>query len=298
MDFRELNLAEMDRELSNTERDEWQMIYASCHGQNIMNGTVVGTEWHEISYVPKGKRKSVKQNVCCLIVIPYRVKIIIPSTETFLIDVYDCDRILSSMCGAPIEFIITDIDRENGIALGSRKRALAERQRDFSRHIFKEMQDRLINTTVILVSRAISIVSFRGYDVFQRSRDVSYTHIPDLRTEMHTGDKRQAKVLSFEPEKGLMSLSLRDAMPHPFDGIESRHPIGAIRTGTITGRYVGGVYVKVDDNYTEVKCDYGTMHSPVDFQMGDQIQFRIRKYDYRAKLVYGRITLKLRSVSV
>ena len=84
MDFKELNFAEIDRNLSEQERQEWQAIYASCRSGSVLTGQVVGVDEHEVSYTPEGKRKAEKRLIRCLIVIPYRVKIIIPDVEVFL----------------------------------------------------------------------------------------------------------------------------------------------------------------------------------------------------------------------
>ena len=84
MEFKDLNLAEMDKNLTEPEKAEWQAIYASYRSGSVLTGQVVGVDEHEVSYTPEGKRKAEKRLIRCLIVIPYRVKIIIPDVEVFL----------------------------------------------------------------------------------------------------------------------------------------------------------------------------------------------------------------------
>ena len=42
MDFKETNITEIDRILSEQERDEWQAIFASYRSGSVMTGRVVG----------------------------------------------------------------------------------------------------------------------------------------------------------------------------------------------------------------------------------------------------------------
>lgn len=121
MEFNELNLAELDKDLTPEERDEWQAIYASYRSHSVMRGEAAGVDYHEFEFIPEGKKKSVKEKLRCVIVILYRIKIIIPEPEMFLISVPDGGYVLHSMCGAKLDFVITHIDRENDFANSVKK---------------------------------------------------------------------------------------------------------------------------------------------------------------------------------
>ena len=55
MEFNELNLAEMDKDLTAEERAEWQAIYASYRSGSVMRGEAAGVDYHEFEFVPEGK---------------------------------------------------------------------------------------------------------------------------------------------------------------------------------------------------------------------------------------------------
>ena len=124
MEFKDLNLAEMDKNLTEPEKAEWQAIYASYRSGSVISSGVAGVDLHEFKIVPEGKKKAVPQTVRCLIVIKYRVKIIIPEKEVFLEELDSGYHILHSMCGANVNYVITYIDREAGFAVASRRLAL------------------------------------------------------------------------------------------------------------------------------------------------------------------------------
>ncbi len=239
MEFKDLNLTELDKNLSDAEREEWQAIYASYQSSSIVNGCVVGVDLHNFNIVPEGKRKSVPTEVRCLIVIKYRVKIIIPEMEVFDRDLDTGYHVLHSMCGANIGYVITHIDREAGFAVASRKMAL-ERIRTATARRRVEVGD-VVDVNILSVGRNVCTVSYGGYDVRLAQRDISYSSVADLRSMIGPGDTRKAVIKELDRDSGNLRLSIKETTPHPFDGIETRHPIKSTRIATIIGKYAGGV---------------------------------------------------------
>lgn len=291
MEFKDLNLAKLDKNLTEEEREEWQAIYASYRGRSVISGTVAGVDLHEFNVVPNGDTKTVRKTVRCLIVIKYRVKIIIPETEVFINELDTGYHILHSMCGADIDYVITHIDRESGFAVASRKLALEQIRRANARKRYTA--GRIVETKVISVGRGVCTVTFNGYDVMLPQREISYGAVPDLRETMHTGETKKAVIKSFDRASGVLSLSIKETMPHPFDGIKTRHPIGCTRISKIVGKYGGGVFCRLYDGVTDVLCSYGTMQYDGDFKIDDSVEIVINKYNTEKKLVYGKILRKM-----
>lgn len=291
MEFKDLNLAEMDRDLTAAEKEEWQAIYASFKSTSVMSGRVAGVDIHEFNIVPKGKRKAVPQTVRCLIVIKYRVKIIIPETEVFASELDSGYHILHSMCGANIPFVITHIDREAGFAVASRKLALEKMQKLTDRR--EGLEGKTVNVDVVSVGKNVCTVNFGGYDVMLPQRDISYSLVPDLRMAMKPGETKRAVVKEFNPGEKILKLSVKETTPHPFDGIETRHPLHSTRIAKIIGKYGGGVFCRLYDNITDVLCSYESMQYDGDYKTDDTVEIVITKYNTDKKLVYGKILRKM-----
>ena len=79
--FYELKFNNLDRGLTPEERQEWNSIYASYRGRSAITGTIIGVDPHSI-YVwnPETERRE-KKTMYCAIVVPYRVRIVIPASE-------------------------------------------------------------------------------------------------------------------------------------------------------------------------------------------------------------------------
>lgn len=291
MKFNELDLTKLDKDLTDAERDEWQAIYASYRGRSVISGEVAGVDLHEFNIVPKGETKFVRKTVRCLIIINYRVKIIIPETEVFIEELDTGYHILHSMCGAKVDYVITHIEREEGFAIASRKLALEKIRRANSRRRYKAGQ--VVDTKVISVGRGVCTVTFNGYDVMIPQREIGYSAVPDLREIMHPGDERKAMITDYNKDEGAMKLSIKQTMPHPFDGIETRHPLGSTRIAKIVGKYGGGVFCRLYDGVTDVLCSYDSLQNDGDFKIGDSAEIVINKYNHEKKLVYGKILRKM-----
>lgn len=291
MEFNELNLIEMDKDLTAEEQAEWQAIYASYRSGSVMRGEAAGVDYHEFEFVPNGQKRTVKQKLRCMIIIPYRVKIIIPETEMFLIPMPEGGYVLHSMCGAKLDYVITYIDRENNFAVASRKTALEKMQKATNR---RNIADRIVEADVVSVGKNVCVLNYGGYDVLLRQRDIHYTMVGDVREIVHTGEVKKAKVKEFLPENCILKLSIKETMPHPFDGVETRHPVGSTRIATVVGKYGGGIFCRLSDNVTDVLCSYDTMHYDGDFQTGDRVEILIKRLNYEKRLVYGKMLRKMR----
>ena len=122
MSFNDLDLRELDKDLSPKEKEEWNDIYSSYRGSSILTKRVSGVD----------RIKYEENIVSCLVSIDYRVKVLIPAGEVW----YDKsaqrpDYVLKSMSGAEIDYVIIGVDRIGECAIASRRLALESRRRAF-----------------------------------------------------------------------------------------------------------------------------------------------------------------------
>jgi ribosomal protein S1 len=285
MEFKDLNLRALDKDLPAEEREEWNAIYASFRGESIIFGPVVGVDFH--SFSSRDSKK--KHEYICLIVVKRRVKIIIPETEVWVKPIGPA-HLLRSMSGGTVDYVVTHIDRENGFAVGSRKLAL-EKLRFASRR--KTPLGETVEVKIVSVGKNICTATYSGYDVALAQRDVSFSVVKDLRETLRPGDVKNAVVTEWNPNKGAVSFSIKAATRHPFDGIEVRHPIGSTRAAVITGKYNGGVYCRLFDGATDILCTYDALAYDGDFRVDDRVEILIKKFNHEKKLVYGKILRKM-----
>ena len=289
--FYDLDFNALDRDLTAEERQEWNSIYASYRGRSALTGTIIGVDPLHISVRNKETGEMERKTMYCAIVVPYRVRVVIPDTEMWEREQARPDFVLQNMVGATIDFIIIKVDRENGVAVASRRLA-ARSQRYFFAH--RDSLNRIgaqVKCRVLSVGPRRCLVECYGHDINLTQRDLRYTAIPDLREEYHPGEELDCVVTGFDPEKDNLQISVKATQSNPFDGAEQRHPVGSRRYATIAGKYGGGVFCNLPDG-TVCMCNYSYQHEDSDFMVGDTVIVLVQRFEEGKRQMYGKIMSK------
>ena len=290
MDFKDLDLTELDKDLSEEQLKEWNAIYASYRAGSVLTGRVVGMDTNTITLPDKETGETKRVAINCLVVISYRVKVLIPEQQVWFDEkTTRPEHVLRSMTGATIDYVITGIDRESDCCTASRRLAMSVRRRSFLKLAPKAGKKVAVN--VLAVGATHLLATSGGFDMTLSQRDLSYGMISDLREKYHPGEMYTAILKEYDDETQQLRVSVKEAEPHPFDGVEIRHPLNSRRASTISGKYKGGVFCKLEENL-DCLCTYSMYQCDEDFDIGDQVIVVITKYDYMRKLVYGKIVAK------
>jgi len=275
--FFELDFRKLDKDLSPDEQKEWNAIYASYRAESVLTGRVSGVDTIKVG----------EENISCLIVFDYRVKVLIPYNEIWVGDSSGeekPDHVLRGFLGAEIDYIVRNIDREGCCVVASRALAMQRRRKSFAKR--KPKIGDLVDCRIMVASSTRLLVEHGGYECTLSQREISYGSILDLREDYKPGQRVKA-VFKGLKENGI-ALSIKEVNPHPFDGIEARHPLHCRRVSRIMGKYAGGVFCELEKGFT-CMCLYSPEQQDSDFDLGDDVIIAVTRYDYNNKLVYGRI---------
>ena len=289
--FFELKFNELDRGLTPEERQEWNSIYASYRGRSALTGTIIGVDPRSIYVWNPQTEKKEKLTMYCAIVVPYRVRIVIPETEMWEAGEERPDFVLQNMVGAKIDFIIIKVEREAGFAMGSRR--LASRSQ---RYFFAHREDlhsigARVKCQLMAVGPRRCLAECYGHDIDLTQREISYTAIPDLRNKYHAGVELDCIVKVYDPEKDELVISIKEIETNPFLGAELRHPVGCRRLAVISGKYGGGVFCNLPDGVV-CMCNYSYQHEDSDFMVGENVMLVVQRYDDEKLQMFGKIMSK------
>lgn len=286
-----LDLNELDRDLTEEEREEWNAIYASYRSKSLLTGRIMGIDTHSFTVRNRETGQIERRRMQCAVIISYRVKVLVPETEVWMPGQERPSYVMRNMTGAEIDYTILDVDREGGVAIGSRRMAMQAR-----RHFFDaarnghELGEKLA-CRVLSVGPKRCLVECGGRDMSLSQKDLTYTATPDLRERYHPGQTLDCVLKEYNRQTGQMWVSVKETMANPFFGAIKRHPIGSRRQAVISGKYGGGVFCTLPDE-TVCLCLYSTRHSDSDFHVGDTVILAIKQFDYERNLIYGRILSK------
>ena len=289
--FFELKFNELDRGLTPEERQEWNSIYASYRGRSALTGTIIGVDPRSIYVWNPRTEKKEKLTMYCAIVVPYRVRIMIPETEMWEEGEERPDYVLQNMVGAKIDFIIIKVEREAGFAVGSHR--LASRSQ---RYFFAHREDlhsigARVKCQLMAVGPRRCLAECYGHDIDLTQREISYTAIPDLRNKYHAGVVLDCIVKVYDPKKDELIISIKEIETNPFLGAEQRHPVGCRRLAVISGKYGGGVFCNLPDGVV-CMCNYSYQHEDSDFMVGENVMLVVQRYDDEKLQMFGKIMSK------
>ena len=285
--FYDLDFRALDQDLSPEQQQAWNTIYASFRSRSVMRGTIIGVDPHSMTVRSAQNGQVETKRMYCAVIVPFRVRILIPETEMWAENDERPAFVLRNMPGAQIDFVITHVDREAGFAIGSRRLALHSRRYFFSTQPLHQPGSR-VPCHVLAVGPRRCLVECYGYDVNLSQRDMSYAAIPDLREQYHSGDELTCVVKQFDRKAGTLEISVKETVPNPFDEASLRHPVGCRRRASIAGKYAGGVFCNLPDGAV-VMCRYSFHYEDSDFKTGDTVMVVIQRYDDGKKQIFGKI---------
>lgn len=289
--FYDLDFRTLDRNLTPEQRQEWNSIYASYRGRSVLSGEIVGVDKLAIRVRERHTGEMVRQEMYCAVVIPYRVRILIPSSEMWIKGEERPDFVLRNMSGAFIDFVVIHVDRESGFAIASRRLAMGTRRYYFSTQPALNRPGARVKCRVLAVAPRRCLVECNGFDISLTQREMRYAAIPDLRTEYQKGQELDCIVKEYDRRGSTLMVSVKETEPNPFDGAEMRHPVESRRQAVIAGKYAGGVFCNLTDGVV-VMCNYSFHYEDSEFAIGERVMVMIQRYDFEKKQIYGKIVAK------
>ncbi len=289
--FYELDFNEVDRGLTPEERQEWNSIYASYRSRSALSGRIIGVDPLAIRVRNRQTGEMEQEVMYCAVVVPYRVRIVIPASEMWESGQERPDFVLQNMVGAAIDFIIIKVDRESGFAIASRRMAARSQRYFFSHRPALHREGAQTKCRVLSVGPRRCLVECYGHDINLTQRELRYTAIPDLRDAYHPGMELDCIVKSYDAGNAALRISVKETESNPFEGAELRHPVGCRRQAVIAGKYGGGVFCNLPDG-TVCMCGYSYQHEDADFQVGDTVILVVQRYDTEKRQMYGKILSK------
>ena len=90
-----------------------------------------------------------------------------------------------------------------------------------------------------------AFVDIGGIEGLVHISKLSWDRIDKPEDVLNEGDQIKVKIEKISPESGKISLSYRDTIEHPWEGIEDRFPVDSVAKGTVTRLANFGAFVKL-----------------------------------------------------
>jgi small subunit ribosomal protein S1 len=145
------------------------------------------------------------------------------------------------------EFAVLKFNRARGNVVVSR-RAVMERERaQLKQETLKVLEEGVILEGIVKnITDYGAFVDLGGIDGLLHVTDMSWGRVNKPADVVNVGDRARVVVLKYDPERGRVSLGMKQIMPDPWASVAERYPIGARVHGKVVSLADYGAFVELE----------------------------------------------------
>lgn len=148
--------------------------------------------------------------------------------------------------GKTLAFKIIEIEPSENRLILSHKAVVESEKAVRKEELLNSIHDGdVVEGTVARLTDFGAFVDLGGIDGLVHVSEISHSHVAKPSDALKVGDKVQVKVLSVDPEKERISLSIKDTLPGPWSDIEDKAAVGTVLDGTVKRLTSFGAFVEV-----------------------------------------------------
>ena len=234
---------------------------------NIVEGTVTGMNKGGLELEVKGMRA------------------FMPAGQ---VDLY-FQKDISTFIGQKMQAEVTQFDAHAKNLVLSRRNILEREKEEARQKLLAELAEgQTRQGTVRNVTDFGAFVDLGGADGLLHISEMSYKRGQKPSDFVKVGDIVDVKIIKFDKETGKMSLSLKQARPDPWAGVETRYQTGSTVTGRVTKIEPFGAFIEVEEGIEGLlpvsEMSWQRIRHPSDVvKVGDTIKLVVLSMDPEQK---------------
>ncbi|MCY0899481.1 MAG: 30S ribosomal protein S1 [Firmicutes bacterium] len=198
---------------------------------------------------------------------------------------------LEPFLGQTVRVRVVEIDRHKRRAILSRKDVLVEETKAKQEEVWSKIQEGQIwDGTVKSITDFGAFIDLGGVDGLLHISEMSWGRINHPSELLEVGQPIRVKVLRLNPEKGKISLGLRQVEGSPWDKVAERYIEGRIYRGQVVRLATFGVFVQLEpgvDGLVHISqlADYRVNNPAEVVQIGEEIAVKVLQVDPEKKRI-------------
>ena len=204
------------------------------------------------------------------------------------------NKLMNSMLGAKIDFVIKGIDSKTKSVVASRKEAMYKKRQTFymetdKNGMFRIYEDRIVQARVIAVAEKAIRVEIFGVDVAMPVKDLSWDWIGDARERFSIGDEILVRIKEVKRENISDIYVYADARSVTDNRVANLAlcKVQGKYAGRVTDTHKGVVYIRLNNGVNAIA------HSCLDRKLPgkkDDVSFAVTSLDEERCVALGVIT--------
>ena len=191
---------------------------------------------------------------------------------------------LPNYVGKKLPVKIIEFDREIRKVICSRRVILEEEKERERKEYFNELKEKegeiVVGTVVGIVEFGVFVDLGKGVEGLIHLSELTWGPRKPPRQVVRKKQKVRVKILKVDPENERVSLSLRQAKPHPWENIMDKYPPGTIVKGKVIRFLPFGAVVEIEEGITGLihisQISLKRIKKPEDaLQLGQEIEAKV-----------------------
>lgn len=198
---------------------------------------------------------------------------------------------LNPFLGQTLRVKVVELDRSKRRAILSRKEVLEQEIKARQEEIWSKIEEGQVwEGTVKSLTDFGAFIDLGGVDGLLHISEMSWQRINHPSEVLQVGQHVRVKVLRLNPEKGKISLGLRQVEGNPWDTVAERYLEGRIYRGTVVRLASFGVFVQLEpgvDGLVHISqlADYRVGQPSEVVAVGDEIAVKVLYVDPERKRI-------------
>lgn len=142
---------------------------------------------------------------------------------------------------------VVDLDREQNRVILSHRAVVEEEEAKKRQEVLQSLEaGQVVDGTVQRITDFGAFVDIGGVDGLVHISELAHTHVEKVTDVLSEGQEIQVEVLSVDEENERISLSYKNTLPGPWEGIEERIKEGDVIEGTVKRLVDFGAFVEIE----------------------------------------------------
>jgi len=183
----------------------------------------------------------------------------------------------------------------------SRREALQKEKEQSKERVWGVLKAGEVHTGVVkAITDFGAFIDLGGVDGLLHITDMSWSKISHPSEIVAQGDKIEVVILNVDKEAGKVSLGLKQRLPDPWQGIETKYPVGSKVKGKVVNILNYGVFVELEKgiegliHISEISWSKRAVNLSETFAIGDTVEVQILSIDKDSR----RISLSIKQLEV
>ncbi|MBB5323427.1 small subunit ribosomal protein S1 [Anoxybacillus tepidamans] len=148
--------------------------------------------------------------------------------------------------GRTLKVKVVELDREKNRVILSHRAVLEQEQEEKRKQAFQNIKaGQVLEGTVRRIADFGVFVDIGGFDGLVHISQLSHARVAHPSEVVQEGETVKVKVLSVSEESGRISLSIKEALPGPWEGISEKLALGDVVTGKVKRLVPFGAFVEI-----------------------------------------------------